>query len=468
MDSAYTVDRIVRQAGPPEPPQQQRTNRLLRNTRWEFLWLCGLILSFAYERPLWYATPYDRTNPRLFDVMVILGVVTVLPKLRRGVKLPVPFKIWAVLVAWFAFCAIVWATGFLPWEYGKFSLFFAGKYAVGILVLYMAVQIPWSPRRKQVIQLLLVIGGVLVALYCIPEYYRGSSEVMVRQNLIVRTGKGVLTGPFGASYFELAQYSALSFAFSLTYFLSLRSKLLRFGGLMVAVFIGWPLLFSGARTGLGLGLVTIVVLYVLNKSVRKALLIVVLAFSLFIVGISYQRFSEALESATTIERLEGMKRNDNTITARVTNILNFPFSSYKAGYLLPVIGGGFYVAPRDLGTGWTYRVDYGYHDIYWFAFEQAGILGLFLFLYFLVRYLKRIKSCLSAGEGAEIQFSSAAFAYMVASLVAGIGGHNFWEGFGSGNFNTGLLLVLLIAIMPCSGSKEPTQKEVFLDGARRA
>lgn len=151
----------------------------LRAKRWEFLWLCGLILSFAYELPIWYPTSYDRVNPRLFDLMFFVGVLTVLPKLPRGVRVPRLFRIWASIVAVFCFCALVWSVGILLWEYGKFSLFFAAKYVPGLIAIYIAIRIPLDARQKRIIHYMVVAGGVFVALYSIGQYGSGGTEVMI-------------------------------------------------------------------------------------------------------------------------------------------------------------------------------------------------------------------------------------------------------------------------------------------------
>jgi hypothetical protein len=45
----------------------------------EFLWLIGLILSFAHERPILVLTSMYRINPRLFDVKVMIEILFALP-----------------------------------------------------------------------------------------------------------------------------------------------------------------------------------------------------------------------------------------------------------------------------------------------------------------------------------------------------------------------------------------------------
>ena len=40
-------------------------------SRWQFIWLCGLILSFCYELPLAQLTTMQRLNPRFFDIVFL-------------------------------------------------------------------------------------------------------------------------------------------------------------------------------------------------------------------------------------------------------------------------------------------------------------------------------------------------------------------------------------------------------------
>lgn len=102
--------------------QSLGTLNYLQAKKWQFYWLCALIASFSYDRSLIYLTPYDRTNPRLFDLVVIIGVVTILPHLGRQPAFPRPFRIWVALVLWFCVCAILWAI-MLPWALGIRCLF---------------------------------------------------------------------------------------------------------------------------------------------------------------------------------------------------------------------------------------------------------------------------------------------------------------------------------------------------------
>jgi hypothetical protein len=425
--------------------------RAIWSSKFKFYWLCGLILSFAYERPLAYVTPFDRTNPRLYDVMVFIGILFILPKGRFRFKMPKPFRIWAMLVGWFCVCAVIWAVGPLPWEYGKFSLFTAAKYLEGLIAIYMAYNVPINRHRKYILHAIMVIAGVFIAIYCIPEYIRDSNTIMIRPDYEVYVGHDVLVGPFGASYFQLAQTSALLFACALTFsFTMFRQKSNYWVSLIIAAFIAWPLIFSGSRTGLGLMIASVVAIFVLNKQLRKTLVILTIGCAIVYFTVDSRKTVSGIESSATIQRLQDSEGSENSIEERMGIILSFPYDSYKEKNLLPIIGAGFYVAPASFGgEGYMYRVDYGIHSIYLFPLEQSGIIGFVLFIWFIIASIRYLKMTWKSKEKLDSSFACSLLAYFVATLIIGIGGHNFWQGFSSGNINTCIIICLLIAMRPC-------------------
>src|SRR3989339_945776 len=110
-------------------------------TKWQFYWLCALILSFCYERPLVEFTSMDRLNPRLFDGVFFIGLLFILPSLQYKLATPGNFKIWKIIIFIFMFCAFVWFP-FFPFYYGKYTIFIALKYLQGLIAIYIATQIP--------------------------------------------------------------------------------------------------------------------------------------------------------------------------------------------------------------------------------------------------------------------------------------------------------------------------------------
>jgi hypothetical protein len=106
----------------------------------EQVWLLALVLSFCYERPLAELSPYDRINPRLFDLVFLVGLALLLfSRHRAPLRLSKPLRVWAALVLWFCICAVIYTIFLLPIEQGMFSLFFAGRYVQGLVVLYLAL-----------------------------------------------------------------------------------------------------------------------------------------------------------------------------------------------------------------------------------------------------------------------------------------------------------------------------------------
>ena len=116
--------------------------------RWQFFWLCGLILSFCYELPLVELTTMYRVNPTFFDIFFVLGMLTVFPGLQRTSELPKLLRVWTWIVVVFCVCAVVWFPAF-PWYYGKYSLFFAVKYVEGLLMMYIIARILLTARQKK-------------------------------------------------------------------------------------------------------------------------------------------------------------------------------------------------------------------------------------------------------------------------------------------------------------------------------
>ena len=188
-----------------------------RATQWQFYWLCFTVLSFCYELPLVYLSSYDRVNPRLFDVAAVIGFFVVLPTVRLPARLPAVFRTWMYLVLWFTFCACLWSGLWFPWEDGgKFSLFFAGKYLEGLLVIFLAACIPLDARQKHILQYCVLAGGIVVALYAIPEYLVGGFERRLTEEKIQYRREGVVLSCLGVNYFHVAEFCPLACALGLT------------------------------------------------------------------------------------------------------------------------------------------------------------------------------------------------------------------------------------------------------------
>lgn len=366
-----------------------------------------------------------------------------------------------MLVGWFCVCAIIWAVGFLPREYGKYSLFYAVKYAEGLLALYLALQVKLSPQRKVILHGLFIAGGVFVALYCIPEYFGwlGAKIITVSGDRTIEIATNMLTGPLSPSYFHLAQYSSFAFAFALTYSLLIDRPLVQLLCLAGALFISWPLYFSGSRMGIGLALISLFLLFAMVPAIRKRAMIVALSLLLGLTlagGNLSQRF---WETGRTFERLRNLEERDgsDSLSQRLLLPLHWEFTNYRwKGASVPFIGAGFYVAPIYNSGSPRYRVGYGVHSMYLFPVEQGGIVAGVLFLLFVGTTIRQSFRMKNSQFGIDQVFIFGFLVYFLSTLLVGIGGHNFWVGFGSGNFNTCLLLMLLIAITPTAKPSTPS------------
>lgn len=422
---------------------------LLRARRWEFVWLCGLVLSFAYERPLAVLTSYDRINPRAFHVFLLVGILVTLRNHRQTPSLPRAFHIWKLLVLWFCVCAIVWTLFLLPWDYGRLSLFFAAEYLIGLMAVYMALRIPLDERQKRVVMIIGVLGGIFVSLYCLHEFRVGMTALQITNEKTVLLAKGTLLGPLGSTYFHLVQYQCLSFCLACMLIPMSHGRMSRVGWTMLALFIAWPLLACGSRTGLGLLAISFVMLFAIERRIRKVF--VTLSF-VCVVTLSFTGthiLRDAFMLGLTAQRLAAFREGDNSIGSRMSVSRRLPLDAYKwEGASMPLIGAGFYVAPiYDTGSP-HYRVDYGVHNIYLFVFEQAGAVGALLFVAFLANALKGFGRIRMSAVPADRLLAGALLAFLAASLIVGFAGQIFWRGFGTVNFNNYLILMLMIALRP--------------------
>lgn len=396
----------------------------------------------------------DRVNPRLFDVMVVIGILFVLPRLRRSVRLPREFHCWALIVTIFVFCAAIYAAALLPFEYGRFSLFFAAKYIEGLLAIYIALKIPLSQEQKKKVMWAIAIGGVYVATFCIYQYFttRAGGMVEIAPGKFVHYFQHILTGPLSYSYFHLAQFSSLCAIITLSLVDTVRGAAKRLGIVALAGFVSWPLLFSGSRTGLALLVLSMGIGFLLLRRARLLFVGLLLAIGLvFSVAPNFTNL-EVLNESTTFSRLSAGEHSGNSIENRLASIFWFDLDNYKWKKFMPFIGGGFYVAPTIAGSSERYRVGYGFHNTYLFAFEQGGILAAVAFLYFLYAIIRKLNRVRNVGVGLDRAFATAALSYMLASLPVYLAGQIFWMGFGSGNFNAFLLIVVLIALRPLVGN----------------
>ena len=442
---------------------QQRPYKILsalHGKRWEFLWLCGLIMSFAYELPIWYVTSMDRVNPRLFDVMCFLGIVFVLRKLPPGPSNNSLFCIWAAIVVVFCCCALIWTVGFLPWEYGKFSLFFAAKYVWGLMAIYIAIRIPLDVHEKRIIHYVVVAGGVFVALYSIGQFGSGQTEWAITGEESVISHGGAIYGSLSRSYFHVGMFSTLSFAMTLALVSAFRGHYRSWLFLGLAFFVAWPALACGSRAAIG-GIVIVMVTSVFldPKLIPKSCCLAVLGMIMIYATGMDKKGIDLDETSLGYKRFIMYEDSQNSVLNRI--MLRFDMKHYMYdGWPVPFFGAGFYVAPVSDGTGsYYYRVGYGIHNVYLFSFEQGGIAGFVLFIVFLVRTMGCLNQMRKSGVPIDTGFAFGVFTFMAALLAVGFAGQVFWRGFNSENFNTYIVLLLVLGTSQTSIGTEAVRKQ---------
>ncbi len=428
-------------------------------TKFQFYWLCALILAFCYELPLMRLTSMDRLNPRLFDGVAVLGAFIVLfqnGNLGNAFRNPV-FRRWFWLMAWFTFCATIWAGLWLPWgPAGKYSLYYAGKYLEGLLCIFLVAAIPLNSRQKHTLHWMVVMGGIAVATYALYERATGSNVRTIAEGKEIKRAEGTLFSCLGPTYFHVASFSSLSCAMTFALANKYRpcgTKTFLYGA---ALFSAWPAVFCGSRAGLAILLVVLAGVFFFMKRTRltltiSACLAVCAASALFTSGEFVERASEASTSVRRLLGAEESRGGANSIMARIgmglDGLLGGGNDAYGwQGMRLPVFGGGFYAVPHSQGGRISkFRVGYGVHNAYLFPYEQAGILGWILAGLFLFATIKSLIHTMRQPNETDKQFAIGMWCAVLAFIPAAWFGQIFWRGFGTENFNTYMIVLLVLA-----------------------
>lgn len=438
---------------------------MVRASRWHIAWLYGVLLSLSYEHPIILVAGMDRASPRLFDIFACLGAVFILPTLRGRTRLPSSFWFWGVLVFYFSLCAMFWASFLVPFEYGRFSLFYAFKYGEGLVVVFIALCIPLNALQKRRLMWVITIGGVFVGLYALHEYFSVSRyRLIISEEKITYVSKGTLLGPLGYTYLHIASFSSMAFLMTLSLCRQLRGsrRWLMYG---IAMFVMWPTLFCGSRTAVALVALGLPLFFLLRKGVGKTalvLLFVVGVMGVFVSGKVARPDVIEADANLTMQRVMAFEDGDafddlkhNSVMDRMLAFQHFDMSSYLwGGVSMPLIGAGFYIAPTE--DPYTkerhYRVGYGFHNAYVFAFEQGGMIAFFLYLSFLFATYKQLNKMRRSHNMADADFATGAMAFFVPMLIVDMTGGIFWLNVGTVNLNMFLLLIFFLA----SKSSTPT------------
>ena len=391
------------------------------------LWLYLVFISFFYELPV-FVISFDRLNPRLLDIAFIIGLFIRGDKLFNKTR-NVIYHSWSKIVLWFSLCAIISVMFLTPSNAKLYSLLAIVRYIESLLLIKMVLSVDFD---KKILLRSAFVGLIFDSMYCIYQLSHPAVRELTPGNFVE---VDYLTGPLSSSYFEIAQLLPLAFIVivSLSHQVT-TSSFKRLLIQIISVLLCWPLLFTGSRTGLILMLVTILTYFVSSglRGVAFLSLLTVLGFGLF------QRFDSDSSQLYTITRALFLEEEeDGSVDDRLEVTRVFDFQNYDNALVMPFVGAGFNVAPINGHN----RIDYGVHSMYLYPLEQAGIVGFILFLSFLVCCLKHFYK----GKRSDT-FVLGAFSYLIAMMVTGIGAHNFWREFSSGNINTFILLVFCLAL----------------------
>ncbi|MFD1079565.1 hypothetical protein, partial [Longispora fulva] len=296
-------------------------------------------------------------------------------------------------------------------EINGFTVYYYGSYLQELFVLFIAARVISEINSLENIFKIFLWSGLFVFAYSYYEYFYGvAGEVEFAPGKYIIKPEGVIWGPFGNTYFQIATYLPLVFILIFGYASTLKgakSKIV-YG---VSALTAWPLLFTGSRTGLGLLVITLLIYLILRFKAYYAGVIILFISIIILFSIEGNKFQ-------TIDRLENMENNSsNSILSRFMIFEEFDLNSYtENGVLVPFFGGGFYVAP----THNNFRIGYGFHNIYIFALEQAGVIGLFLFLSFLTTAYKILKKGLRSfstdKSSLEYVFIAASLSYLISEI----------------------------------------------------
>lgn len=407
--------------------------------------VCLLVISFAYELPLANITPYDRLNPRLFDVAA--GLLFLYWLFVGRVKGWRPRLFYPIVFPWFWLMffftiATVASPLWIPLKKYYFSIFYLLKYFEVFVVVVIFASIPFTEKDKRKILWVALFGGVWVSFYAVLQYV---GLVSIKRYLptgqeIVQFEQG-LYSTLGVTYFHLGMFGVISCLIGMSVY-STSKGFWRFVALLCTLFCFLPSVISGSKAGL-IGIAMAMFFMLFQKQYRKNFSTYVAVAFVVLIGLVFIGQSVALErletgsGGTPVERI---KHGFNTLSE---------VYDYHGPRLL-AFGGGFYVVPtKSAGRNGepNYRVGYGNHNIFLFPLEQAGV-GAFvtgLLLWFSVsRNLRRIGK-LAPAESTDATLANSMHVFFLVVMVVGIAGQVFYLGFGTEHFTVYQLVMYLLA-----------------------
>lgn len=417
------------------------------------IWFLTLLLSFSYDKPILILTSMDRFNPRLSDVATLLGLLWYYRFNAKFYIINDVFNSYKKLIIWFAVCTLfsIIFYGF-PLNIDAFSIYYLFKYFQELLVCYLVLCYlsAYNVSYEEIFKVL-ILGGIFVSIYCIIEYITpGDLEVEISPGKYVKKPQGYVWGPYTATYFQIANYSPIVGFIALTYAIS-KKGIYKWLLVVVSFIIFWPSLVSGSRTAIGFILVLLLIAFFKEIKFRAFILLSISALIVYF-GFNLDALYQMILSSDseTISRMQQFEESNshNSVEGRVNYIFVWfdSFNKYVInGILVPVFGGGFYVAPLN----GAFRIGYGWHNIFIFAIEQSGIIGLVLFVKFIKKGYKGLNANYKKLNDSlvEKKFVFAVIIIFMAMFILGLSGaHTFWEGFSTGNFNLFRLVLIMLAL----------------------
>lgn len=415
-------------------------NSQLRDPSKLDLWICCLLVaSFCYELPLIEITNYDRLNPRLVDVMTIIAFFFTGWKRNKKNKL---LRAWEILTIIFVVVALISFVALLPLNYGYFSLFFAIKYIETLIGLYILTGFNWQNHHIDKLLRFFCYGIIFAGTWGLLQLLGiiGSERYLPNGELLTLR-PGIVLATFGVTYFHSGVMGALGCGIALLLLerkaISLPMFLLAFSA---SLFLAT---FSGSRGALGMAVIIIAIMVIRN---RRLLLY---AFIAAIIAATSGVATLVQDHSATSERFDRTTES-NTVAERLgANYFRlFGETIDYHGVKLLFVGGGFYAVPMpDENGNRKYRVSYGFHNIYFFAIEQAGLLAFFALLNFFFLAIKH------ALKNRKNGYASCGFAIIVGIMLIGWTGQIFLHGFGTENMVT--FQVFLIIILASMSKQDP-------------
>jgi hypothetical protein len=403
------------------------------------LCICGLLMfSFCYEMPFIFITAYDRLNPRLFDVVVVIALFLVRWRLMLSNEI---IKSWFMLVLSFLAAATVSYLILLPAEFRNFAIFYAFKYVECLLAL--CIFSSYGSNDNRIIYLIkcfmygLIMAGIVGILQYsgfleIARYLPTGEQIATQDNIVLST--------FGITYFHSGTMGAIGAVISLALY---RDKKINTAVFMTSLFSGLFLaFFSGCRSALFMA-IFMITMYLIDN-MKYIFILLVLSITVYFATPAAEYLSN---NSTTMQRMDVEGESD--IKTRMGIDYYEVARDYwsQHGLSLYVFGGGFYAVPMD----GQYRVGYGIHNIHLFPLEQAGLPGFLAANYFWFIVLR------SAIRKRKNSYGRCALSIASGLFLFGWFGQIFYFGFGTENmvvFQV-TILVLLMSIGGTGASLRP-------------